>query len=178
MTQETPHSEAVYLQDIPSRNTLGFARQVWGVPWSPPVSSTLTHVASVEGLLVEKRSRLCNRSHHTHLWWAHSSSNWYVVSTHSKEKREQSVKSSINFATLRSWLPTSLNLQSQEMETTVTASKLVLSTLFKLKCCLVVVSNGHVADRLYGLISHRHWVYDGTLSFFWAAPLLCLLLSF
>lgn len=52
------------------------------------------------------------------------------------------------------------------METTVTASKLVLSTLFKLKYCLVVGSNGRVADRLYGLISHRHWVYDGTLFFF------------
>lgn len=55
-------------------------------------STTLTHVASADALLVGKGSRLCNHSYRTHPCRprsSSSSSSWYVESAHSKEKEKK-----------------------------------------------------------------------------------------
>lgn len=84
-------------------------------------STTLTHVASADALLVGKGSRLCNHSYRTHPCRprsSSSSSSWYVESAHSKEKEKNKLgeKKIVNFAILLSVVLKSFNLQSQELE--------------------------------------------------------------
>lgn len=118
----TAHHKSTFGGEMKRPHTLAVPKWAQGKSGlHQTASTTLTHVASADALLVGKGSRLCNHSYRTHPCRprsSSSSSSWYVESAHSKEKEKNKLgeKKIVNFAILLSVVLKSFNLQSQELE--------------------------------------------------------------